>query len=151
MLLKAGHPMKHSIRQYRAALIITTVVCVVLGILTRSCPCGFRLWDKYLGDALYVACFYLLFGIVSPESRIRGRAALATVFIIACECFQLTGIPVKVSRSPHAAMRWFGYAFLGTHFGWYDMAAYGVGLVSIVLIDTALVERFLVPENDTEC
>ena len=42
---------------YRPKALVILCVIASVGILSRAMPIGFRLWDKYLGDAIYAAVF----------------------------------------------------------------------------------------------
>ncbi|HEX3742670.1 MAG TPA: DUF2809 domain-containing protein [Bryobacteraceae bacterium] len=75
---------------------------VSAGLVSRVTHTGFRLFDKYLGDALYAAMVYVLF-------RLTGRIARVTVWaavtMTAIEFFQLTQIPAGMLRSRHLVIR----------------------------------------------
>jgi hypothetical protein len=107
---------------------------VSAGLLSRVTHTGFRLFDKYLGDALYAAMVYVLF-------RLTGRIARVTVWtavtMTAIEFFQLTQIPAGMLRSRHLVIRACA-RLLGTEFSVLDLLAYAVGLACIVVIDRAI-------------
>jgi hypothetical protein len=106
-------------------------VIVSAGLLSRVAHTGFRLVDKYLGDALYAAMVYVLF-------RLTGRIARVTVWTVvamaAIEFFQLTRIPAALFRSACPAVRACG-RLLGTEFSVLDLLAYAVGIGCLAAID----------------
>jgi hypothetical protein len=111
-------------------LCIASIVAV--GLLSRLVRTGFVLFDKYLGDALYAAMIYAMLRLRYGAASAAGRAAAA---MVAIECFQLTLIPARMLASEHLAVR-LGGRLLGVHFSVADLAAYGVGIGVIYLLDT---------------
>jgi hypothetical protein len=103
------------------------------GILSRAMQTGFRVFDKYLGDALYAAMIYVLLRL---SGRIARVALWAAVAMTAIELFQLTGIPAGMLRSGYPAARVCA-RLLGTEFSVLDLLAYAVGIVCIAAIDRA--------------
>jgi hypothetical protein len=103
------------------------------GILSRAMQTGFRVFDKYLGDALYAAMIYVLLRL---SGRIARVALWAAVAMTAIELFQLTGIPAAMFRSGYLAARVCA-RLLGTEFSVLDLLAYAVGIVCIAAIDRA--------------
>lgn len=108
------------------------VAIVAAGILSRVFRTGFRLFDKYLGDALYAAMVYVLF-------RLAGRSASVTVWaaaavMIALELFQLTLIPAGMLRGANPALRVCA-RLLGTEFSWFDLLAYAAGIGCLALAE----------------
>ena len=92
---------------------------------------GFRVFDKYLGDALYAAMVYVLFRLTGR----MGRVALWTaVAMTAIELFQLTRIPSGMLRSAYPAVRACA-RLLGTEFSVSDLLAYGVGIGCIAAVN----------------
>lgn len=73
-----------------------------VGILSRVMQTGFRIVDKYLGDALYAAMIYVFF-------RLSGRIVLVTLWtavaVTSIELFQLTRIAAGMLRSCYLAVR----------------------------------------------
>jgi hypothetical protein len=105
---------------------------VAVGLLSRLVRTGFVLFDKYLGDALYAAMIYAMLRLRCGAASAAGWAAAA---MVAIECFQLTLIPARMLASEHLAVR-LGARLLGVHFSVADLAAYGVGIGVIHLLDT---------------
>ena len=104
---------------------------VVIGVLSRVAQTGFRIFDKYLGDALYAAMIYVVFRLTG---RIAHVAVWAAVAMTAIEFFQLTGIPAGMLRSDSAAARVCG-RLLGTEFSVRDLLAYVVGIGCVAVVD----------------
>ncbi len=75
---------------------------IVSGLLSRVTQTGFRIFDKYLGDALYAAMVYVIFRLTGQITRVWLWTAAA---MTAIELFQLTGIAAGMLRSPHAIVR----------------------------------------------
>ena len=94
---------------------------------------GFRVFDKYLGDALYAAMVYVLFRLTGRIARVAIWAAVA---MTAIELFQLTRIPADMLRSPYPALRACA-RLLGTQFSVLDLLAYAVGIGCIAAVDRA--------------
>jgi hypothetical protein len=103
------------------------------GILSRVAHTGFRLFDKYLGDALYAAMVYVLFRLTGRIAHVTVWAALA---MTAIEFFQLTGLPAVMLRSGYTTVRTCA-RLLGTEFSVLDLLAYAVGIACVALIDRA--------------
>ena len=114
---------------------------VVTGIVSRLGQTGFRIVDKYLGDALYAAMVYVLFRLTN---RIARPALWTSVAMIAIELFQLTGIAAEMFRNGNAAVRSFA-RLLGTDFSVLDLVAYAAGIACMAAVrsrvDYAAVRR----------
>jgi hypothetical protein len=104
---------------------------IIIGVLSRVAQTGIRIFDKYLGDALYAAMVYVVFRLTG---RIAHEAVWAAVAMTAIELFQLTGIPVAMLRSGSAAARVCA-RLLGTEFSVLDLLAYATGIVCIAALD----------------
>jgi hypothetical protein len=104
---------------------------IAFGLLSRVTRTGLRIFDKYLGDALYAAMVYVLFRLTGRITRVWLWAAVAMIFI---ELFQLTGIPAAMFRSEYATMR-LGGRLLGTEFSVLDLLAYAIGIACIAVLD----------------
>ena len=103
---------------------------VAAGLLSRVAHTGWRLFDKYLGDALYAAMVYVLFRLAG----IARAAVWAAVAMTAIEFFQLTGVPAHMLRSAYLAVR-ICARLLGTEFSVLDLLAYAVGIWCIAAFD----------------
>lgn len=104
---------------------------IVTGVLSRLAHTGFRLVDKYSGDALYAAMVYAAFRLTGRISHVTLWAAAT---MIALECFQLTGIPAGMHRSGYPAARLCA-RLLGTEFSVPDLLAYAAGIGCIAAFD----------------
>jgi hypothetical protein len=123
---------------YRAKVFVALCVAAFLGVLSRAVPIGFRLWDKYLGDVVYAAAFYLVVSFVWSTGTRFNKAALTAVYVTAIECFQVTPVPAQLKESDNWAVKLFAYIVLGSQFSWWDLLAYGVGMCAIICIDAQL-------------
>ena len=101
---------------------------IVAGVLSRVGHTGFRIVDKYLGDALYAAMVYVFFRLTNRVSRV---ALWASATMLAIELFQLTGIAARMFRSGNAVLR-VGARLMGTEFSLLDLVAYAVGIVGCI-------------------
>jgi hypothetical protein len=113
------------------------VALIAAGLLSRSVPTGFRLFDKYLGDALYAVMVYVLIRLGGGTQRVALWAAFA---MVAIECFQLTGIPAGMLRSEHWIVR-MAARLLGTQFSFLDLFAYAAGIAGAALADRRIERR----------
>lgn len=104
---------------------------IVVGVLSRMTHTGFRLWDKYLGDALYAAMVYGMFRLTGRITRVALWSAIA---LLAIELFQLTGIAYAMSQSESLLVRIIS-RILGTHFSVFDLLAYAVGVAGVAMMD----------------
>jgi uncharacterized protein DUF2809 len=103
---------------------------VSAGLMSRAAHTGFRLFDKYLGDALYAAMVYVLFRLTGRIARLTLWTAVA---MTALEFFQLTQVPADMLRSRYPAIRVCA-RLLGTEFSVLDLLAYAVGIGCIAVI-----------------
>jgi hypothetical protein len=104
---------------------------VIAGVLSRAVQTGFRIFDKYLGDALYAAMVYVILRLTGRITRVAVWAAAAMASI---ELFQLTGIAAGMFHSGHAAARVCA-RLMGTEFSVIDLLAYAAGIVCIAAVD----------------
>lgn len=104
---------------------------VVVGVLSRVAQTGFRVFDKYLGDALYAAMIYVVFRLTKRIARVALWTAVA---MTALECFQLTGIPAGMLRSEYVIVR-ICARLMGTQFSVLDLLAYAAGIGSVAALD----------------
>ena len=116
-------------------LLITLGLVVLLGLTSRLVPVGNLLWDKYLGDVVYAAAFYLGLSLVWFRGSLQAKVILTAVFVVAIETFQLTPIPAQLGQSDHLAIKLFAYLVLGSRFSGWDLLAYGVGIAGIAGVD----------------
>jgi hypothetical protein len=123
---------------YRAKVFIALCFVVILGIVSRIVPIGFRLWDKYLGDAVYAAVFYLLISFLYADWSVMTKALITAVYVVTIEVFQLTDIPAQLNQSPQLLVRLFAYVVLGSAFSWWDLLAYGAGIAAATVADRRL-------------
>ena len=106
---------------------------VAAGLLSRVVHTGIRLFDKYLGDALYAAMVYVILRLTGRIARVAVWSAVA---MTAIELFQLTRVPAGMLRSGYPAVRACA-RLLGTEFSVFDLLAYAVGIGCIAVADRA--------------
>jgi hypothetical protein len=109
----------------------TIIICA--GLFSRIEHTGLRLFDKYLGDALYAAMVYVLFRLTG---RIVNVTIWAAVTMTAIEFFQLTGVPASMLLSESQTIR-ICARLLGTEFSVRDLLAYAVGIACLNIADRA--------------
>jgi hypothetical protein len=88
------------------------------------------------GDALYAAAVYLATVIVTPRLPPLAVAAIAAVWGVAVELFQLTGIPLELGAAFPPSM-----LVLGTVFDARDLVVYVVSTATIGAVDVAASRR----------
>jgi Protein of unknown function (DUF2809) len=103
----------------RLANLIGIAASIVVGGASRLLPIGQPLWDKSVGDAAYATMMFFIVAFARPHARSIVVGAISIAICIAIECFQLTGIPLRLPRVFQIV--------LGTHFAWHDVACYVVG------------------------
>ena len=120
-------------RDFRSRLswMFCIVGIIAMGILSRVVHTGLRVFDKYLGDALYAMMIY---GILRLLSRPAASAVCAMVVMTGIELFQLTMIPAHMLASEHLMVRVCA-RLIGVEFSFRDLLAYGVGIGCIYLVD----------------
>ena len=128
-------------RRYRHRLLWVTCLVAAIGIISRVVQIGSSIWDKYVGDTVYAAVFYLVLRLVWEEGTVIAKVILTIVYVAAIEAFQLTQIPASLGQSTSLAIRAFGYVVLGSGFSWWDMLAYLVGIGGVSLIDEVYLAR----------
>jgi hypothetical protein len=120
---------------YGHKLLAVTCLVATIGVTSRVVHVGTLIWDKYLGDAVYAAVFYLVLSLMWREGSITAKAILATLYVVSVEIFQLTRIPAHLNQSANLAVRAFAYVVLGSAFSGWDMLAYGVGIGGVAWVD----------------
>ena len=109
---------------------------IATGILSRVVHTGWRISDKYLGDALYAAMVYAMLRLVWMGAPAIRVALAAMAAMIAIELFQLTGIAAHMLESPLLAVR-ICARLMGTSFSAVDLLIYAIGISGICLVDLA--------------
>jgi len=126
---------RDSHRRYRARLLLTTCLVATLGITSCAVPVGALMWDKYVGDVVYAAVFYLTLSLIWVAAPRTTKMALTAGYVVAIEAFQLTQIPAQLYHSERLVVRAFAYVVLGSTFSEWDLLAYGVGIAGMVWLD----------------
>jgi hypothetical protein len=115
-------------------LLASLIVVIFIGIGSRLLHTGYSFLDKYLGDALYAVMFYLLLGLLWLGGKPIFKAFIVMGLMTVIEVFQLTQIPMLLSRSSNILFRMVAL-LLGTKFEWLDLASYLIGIILIFLLD----------------
>jgi hypothetical protein len=126
----------------RAYWILSILVIIATGILSRVVHTGFVLVDKYLGDALYAAIVYAILRLFSKNVAVPAMAVMTAI-----ELFQLTMIPARMLGSTHLRIRFLA-RLIGTEFSFLDLLAYAVGIGCIYLIDSSSAQQCHAREHD---
>ena len=127
--------------RYRYRLLWVMLVVATIGMLSRMVRIGAPIWDKYVGDVVYAAGFYLALSLLWSGGTVTTKALLTTVYVVAVETFQLTPVPAHLNQSANPAVRAFAYVVLGAVFGWWDILAYLIGIGGISLADKLYLQR----------
>ena len=90
-----------------------------------------------LADALWAMMIGWSLGALRPDARIGVRAALALGICWAVECSQLYHAPALDNWRRTAV----GHLVLGSDFSVRDLGAYALGVLAIVLLETAVRRR----------
>jgi hypothetical protein len=113
-------------------LFIGLITVIITGLCSRLIHTGLPLLDKYPGDALYAVMVHLIISILWKAATPLRRAVVAMVVMAGLETFQLTLIPLEMTKSVHLLVRISG-RLLGSTFSWLDLAAYFVGIIAAFL------------------
>jgi hypothetical protein len=108
----------------RWVYVALTLAVIALGLASRRWPVFPAMLGKYPGDALYALMALCIAGVIWPRSSISRNAGLALAFCFAIEISQLYHAPwIDEVRATTL-----GHLVLGSHFGWWDLVAYTVGV-----------------------
>lgn len=111
---------------------------IVLGLFSRSGIVAMpRFVSKYAGDGLWALMIFLLAGMFFPRRSALFVGLVAFAYACATEFTQLVRTP-WLDRIRHTIP---GRLVLGDTFAWADMAAYLVGVLVGIAIETALARR----------
>jgi hypothetical protein len=117
-------------------------VTIAVGLLVhlRGTTLGPAVRDV-TGDALWAAMVTLWVGALAPAARPVARAAAAYGVCLVVEVSQLYHAPaIDAVRATFV-----GALVLGTGFDPRDLAAYALGVASVLLLDVALIVRLRNP------
>ncbi|HVS33939.1 MAG TPA: DUF2809 domain-containing protein [Gemmataceae bacterium] len=114
------HVSSITVRRLRCAAALAVVV--VGGIVSRSAPLGWPLYDKSLGDVLYAVAAYLGLALLLPRVPLGFIAAGGAAACFAVEFMKLSDFNARLLTVP--VLRW----FLGTTFSWHNIVCYLLGI-----------------------
>lgn len=118
----------------RSALALCAVTMVALGLGVHFLVPGVTV--GLLADGLYTVMVYLVLAFLAPRARRVWIAVAALSFSVAVELFQLTDVPAQLAQAfPPSRL------VLGTTFSALDLAAYAVGAVIVLMLDTTVSGR----------
>lgn len=120
---------------YRLKVLLLLFAAAAVGLVSRLLPIGVILWDKYVGDAVYAAAFYLVVSLIWRDWPIATKVLITTIYVVAIEVFQLTPVPTQLGQSRQIVVKLFAYIVLGSKFSWWDLLAYGVGIAVVASVD----------------
>jgi len=123
--------MNHRRLMLAAALLLT----VIAGLSSRHFPLGFRLWDKFLGDALYAVAVYLVIALFLPRASPVALVLLGSMACLGIELFKLTGYPAAWIRFPVSRL------LFGSTFALENLVCYAAGSGAAAAIDALLRRR----------
>ena len=116
-------------------VLLLLLAAATVGLVSRLLPIGVRLWDKYVGDMVYAAAFYLVVSLIWRDWSIAPKLLITAIYVVAIEAFQLTPVPTQLGQSRQIVVKLFAYVVLGSKFSWWDLLAYGVGIAAVVSVD----------------
>ncbi len=105
-------------------------VVIIIGIGSRRYP----QIGKYPGDALWTIVVFLLLGFALPRVNTLKVTALALLISYAVEFGQLYRAPWLVAIRSTTI----GHLLLGSDFGWGDLAAYTIGALIALVVETLI-------------
>ncbi|WP_121151702.1 DUF2809 domain-containing protein [Microbacterium sp. AG1240] len=128
-------PPPRTARRRRLAAAIALVVIVAAGLLVHRAAPSSPATDV-AGDALYSVAVYTGLVTLFASGRRSALGALAVVWCVAVELFQLTGVPVALAAAfPPIAL------VLGTGFDARDLVVYPLAVVVAAAVDAMVGRR----------
>lgn len=128
-------PSPRTVGRRRVAAAIALVVIVAAGLVVHRVAPSAAATDV-AGDALYAVAVYTGLVMLFASGRRAALGALAVVWCVAVELFQLTGVPVALAAAfPPIAL------VLGTGFDARDLVVYPLAVVAVVAIDATVGRR----------
>jgi hypothetical protein len=121
----------------RWCCVAALAVVIASGVLSRSAPLGWPLYDKSLGDVLYAVAAYLALALLLPRAPVGIIATLGLGACLAVEFLKLSEVNARLLTVP--ILHW----FLGTTFSWHNIICYLLGVAGAGGLDMFLRRRSL--------
>jgi len=121
-------------RRERIPIAICFAVVVAAGLASRNVPRLLETFGKYPGDALWSLAVFLGWMFLWPRKSMGSIAGIALATSCAVEFSQLYQAPwINALRGTAI-----GHCILGATFSWWDIVAYGAGILVGIAIDMAV-------------
>jgi len=107
---------------------------LALGLASRKIPCLLETFGKYPGDALWALAIFFGWMFLFPRKNawsIAGIAFTTSCLVEVSQLYQAAWLNEIRNTTP-------GYLVLGTTFSWWDILAYGVGVLWGVAFDDTI-------------
>jgi len=130
--MSSGLLNRHRLVRHRGYYLLWILVTICAGLLSRSDILPLPVYvSKYSGDALWAVMIFFCFGFLMPWLATINVAGLTVLTCIAVECSQLYHAPwFETIRQT-----WIGRMVLGNSFGWGDLGAYSIGILTISVVE----------------
>jgi Protein of unknown function (DUF2809) len=128
-LLKISAPIHRQKLWYALAIFVV----IIIGLGSRHYP----QLGKYPGDALWTIVVFLLLGFALPRLNTLKVTALALFISYTVEFGQLYRAPWLVAIRSTTI----GHSILGSDFAWGDLAAYTVGALIALVVETSIASK----------
>lgn len=116
------------------------VIILFLGIASRLLSTGIEFFDKYVGDALYAAMFFMIIMLLYKRMSPYKAALLSFLIVFSMELFQLTNIPLNMRQQDNIFLKILSI-LLGTEFNILDIASYIIGIAIFLSIEIYIRSR----------
>jgi len=127
--LMENHP--HRKRLLTAFFLALTIA---VGLASRKIPWALETFGKYPGDALWALAVFFGWMFLFPRKSVWNIAAVAFALSCLVEVSQLYQAPWLNDIRKTTL----GHLVLGSTFSWWDIVAYGVGILLGVTFDCAI-------------
>lgn len=112
--------------RHRGAYLALLILTIIAGLVLRRVPLGLPfVVVKFGGSMLWAMMIYWIFAAIRPAASSTGIAVNAILFAAAVEFFKLYHAPSLDAFRRTLA----GSLLLGRFFSWWDIVAYGAGVL----------------------